>query len=322
MRRKVITNLRWVSLKHFYADCERYLRWSDTIGVPPSRENLAARITMGYHAIEKGLALEAPRYGFGVKNAICLLSNLGQYVRRFQADELVAISLQCLDAYLAFHRNNQEVKEKIGPAIRALCESSAGCRDKRAEGGITNRTRHEIWQAARRSMDDFFLKRHSIRHFSEKGATDEEVRHALRLAQMTPSVCNRQGWRVHIYRGAKAAEVMFYQNGNSGFGHQASHLFLVTGDLRYFVGIGERNQVWIDCGMYAMSLVYALHSLGLGTCCLNASNDLNVDEDLRRAAGIPEWEVSIMMIATGSLPEQFKVTRSPRLSLDRVALWH
>ncbi len=60
-----------------------------------------------------------------------------------------------------------------------------------------------------------------------------------------------------------------------------------------------------------MSLVYALHSLGLGSCCLNWSVEKEHDEKLHAVTGIPASEMVIMMIGVGALPDSLQVAQSP-----------
>ena len=68
-----------------------------------------------------------------------------------------------------------------------------------------------------------------------------------------------------------------------------------------------------------MSLIYSLHSLGLGTCCLNWSVEKETDAQLRKITNIPASENIIMLIAVGHLPDEFEVAISQRLPLDEVA---
>jgi nitroreductase len=139
------------------------------------------------------------------------------------------------------------------------------------------------------------------------------------MAQKTPSVCNRQSSKVYVFSKAEDKQkVLSYQNGNRGFGDQASKVLIVTSNLEHFVSAGERNQCWVDGGMFSMSLVYALHSLGLGTCCLNWSVERQADQELRQVAGISDAEAVMMMIAVGHLPETLKVAQSPRKPLRDV----
>lgn len=72
--------------------------------------------------------------------------------------------------------------------------------------------------------------------------------------------------------------------------------------------------------MFSMSLVYGLHSLGLGTCYLNWSVKNKQDKELKMIAGIPDSDLVIMMITVGYLPEEFKVAQSPRKPLKEVLI--
>ena len=130
-------------------------------------------------------------------------------------------------------------------------------------------------------------------------------------------MCNRQTWRVLICQSEHAkAAALSLQNGNKGFGHLASHVLIVASDRACFASIGERNQPWIEGGLYAMSLVYALHALGLGTCCLNWSVDNQRDAELKQALAIPASYAIAMMVAVGTLPDIIPVAESRRLHPD------
>jgi nitroreductase len=67
-----------------------------------------------------------------------------------------------------------------------------------------------------------------------------------------------------------------------------------------------------------MSLVHALHSLGLGTCCLNQCHGSKQDRAIRKLAQVPENEVLLTMLAVGHLPEELDVACSPRKPLADV----
>jgi nitroreductase len=181
--------------------------------------------------------------------------------------------------------------------------------------------REEILACARRDLRDFFASRHSIRHFADGPVDLTLIRQAIQMAISTPSVCNRQAWRVYVLPDDDLKErALRRQNGNRGFSEQIAVLLVVACDLRQFVSIGERNQPWIDGGMFAMSLLLALHSLGLGTCCLNWSVDRDADEELREAIGIAECDVVLMMIAVGNLADQFLVARSERRDISKIMI--
>ena len=128
----------------------------------------------------------------------------------------------------------------------------------------------------------------------------EVIARAVRTAQRTPSVCNRQAWRVHVYTSPEDKDVVLRtQDGNAGFGHLAASILLVSSDTRVYVSSGERHQAYVDGGMFAMSLVYALQAQGVASCCLNLCNYFFQDVAVHRACRIPAWETPIMMIAIG-----------------------
>ena len=145
---------------------------------------------------------------------------------------------------------------------------------------------------------------------------------AVRMARKTPSVCNRQSWKVYAYSDPVLLEkVVECQKGNSGFGDQIKAILVVTSNTETFFSIGERNQCWIDGGMFSMSLVYSLHSLGLGSICLNWSVEKATDENLHQVASIPDSEAVIMMIGIGFLPKTLRVAQSHRKPLEELLIW-
>lgn len=313
---------RW---KHLLAnghyDVARYARHSGIWGGSDRQIVLRALITMNYHRLEKGLALAAPRPGFGRQPTQELQRDLSEYVQEFGVDDTVRVALDALRAYLDFHdaagAPNDDLRQFVDEL--AMSVSVAEATEEERRGGVRPTTREDILSAGKLDLREFFRHRYSIRHFSAEPVDLALIEDAVRMAQKTPSVCNRQSSKVHVYTTApERSRVLAHQNGNRGFGEQIDKLLLVTTELGNFVSIGERNQCWVDGGMFAASLVYALHSLGLGTCCLNCSNDMQTDQSLRAAAGIPPSEAIIMMIAVGHLPDRLNVAQSPRKRIDEV----
>jgi nitroreductase len=173
-----------------------------------------------------------------------------------------------------------------------------------------------------RRTEKFFNLRRSVRQFAAEPVTHEEIERAVRMAQRAPSVCNRQGAKVYAYtETAERSLVLSFQDGNEGFGNEASVVFVVTSDMSIFYKNGERNQAFVDGGLFAMALVFALHALGLGSCMLNWSKSPRQDASLRRALGIPESEVVVTLLVAGRLLPDFSVAASPRRSLGEVLKW-
>ena len=132
-----------------------------------------------------------------------------------------------------------------------------------------------------------------------RGALAPDIRRLhLRSINVAPQHCRSA--RVHIaFSRERIARVLSFQNGNAGFGDTLGAVVIVTTDIRAMNSLGERNQCWVDGGIFAMSLAYALHGLGLGACMLNWSQTRERDIALREAVGIPESEAIVTMIGVG-----------------------
>ena len=346
--RRIVPNWLWTRLKRVHAylseqqrhlrftfrlasnltyDFLRYRRYSaDSPSL--SDENLRALIAMDAHRIEKGLALRAPRVAFGIWFLERLLNNLKGYQAAHGSDHWVAMARQTLRAYVDFNEQRGYRPTVVYEGVAALdVQGGDPLWTQEDSDGTCGGTMSLLASAVRRDacldLQSFFRSRHSIRQFGEGSVPRQVIESAVSMAMYSPSVCNRQSWRVHVYTEPQAkASVLSLQNGNRGFGDQAAHVLIVASEIESFASVGERNQCWIDGGMFSMSLIYALHSLGLGTCCLNWSVEKEKDSALRTVAGIPDSQAVIMMIAVGPLPEVLSVARSARRPLNHIVVFH
>lgn len=251
--------------------------------------NVEAQITKDYHAVEKGLSLPSVKRPFGLAVGERISTLLPAAPPDADYTEHAIAALKGLNVW-----NEDEVlTDRLAPLL------------EQGDRGII-------------SPDRFFTSRHSVRNFGNVAATPAELDYAVGLALQTPSVCNRQSWRVRFYQGDDVSQVLAFQNGNAGFREKISTVALVTVDVRWFTGVIERNQPWIDGGMFAMTLVWSLHSIGLDTCLLNMSVTNSTAEAMRLNLGIDDAEVPITMIAIGHAAEGARHARSPRKTTEEI----
>ncbi|MEM6611734.1 MAG: nitroreductase family protein [Cyanobacteria bacterium P01_C01_bin.72] len=307
-------------LKNYSYDFRRFLIYSATQQPYKTQQRHQGRIIAHYHQIEKGLSLKNTRVGFGQEVVRHLVNMLQTYQQNYGADEVTQVALDTLFAYYKFNleagHDNPELYQQL-TALQQIERQEPG-----KIGGTIPVTREQIHQAISGNFQEFVHARHSVRQFDTTKAVDPQaIEQAVAMAIKTPSVCNRQTWKVYRYSDLDAKKrILAHQNGNRGFGDSASQILIVTSDLNYFMTPAERHQCFIDGGMFAMSLVYGLHSLGLGSCCLNWSADYKRDLALKAEAEIPAAESVIMMIAVGHLPETFVVASSPRKDIAEVLI--
>src|SRR5690606_32405056 len=137
--------------------------------------------------------------------------------------------------------------------------------------------------------------------------------------QKSPSVCNRQSAHAFLIENETLKqEALKIQAGNAGFGDEINKVLIITASLECFDGPKERNQGYIDGGLFAMSLMYALHYKGLATCLLNWSSGRKKDQRLRQYVPIPESHNIIMLLGIGHHKEKYNVAASPRRASEEV----
>lgn len=129
----------------------------------------------------------------------------------------------------------------------------------------------------------------------------------------TPSVCNRQPSRVHILLDKETIkEALRIQGGVNGY-PTPPVLIMITSDLRAFMTSYERNEGYTDGGLFGMSLLLALESLGLGACPLNTMFTAKAEKRTRKLLHIPDYEVPVIYIEVGNFSEETRTCRSTRL---------
>jgi nitroreductase len=246
---------------------------------------------------------------------------LARYEAEAGYDELVATVVNVLTAYQSFNALH-------GVAVDELDELLAAYRQKYPQisgvttGGTVPLTRDEIKRVTDFDFEAFAFARHSVRNYAPDPVAPELIERAVRVAQRAPSVCNRQAGRAHVYmEKPRVDEILSYQLGHRGFGHTVPCVMVITADLQSYYKPGERFQGWVDGGLFTMSLIFGLHAQGLGTCCLNWNVTRVDDLPMRAAAGIPDNEVVITMLAVGHLPDEIRVAESPRRPIDEVLIY-
>ncbi len=254
---------------------------------------LEAQLTRDYHRVEKGLALASPKRPFG-EDVLARLETLIPVAQHANPDAaFVRAAESARDALASWNSGG-------GPDATVAPVAESGDR------GI--------------DVDRFFRTRHSVRDFAKEAVSAEKIRRAVELAAFSPSVCNREPWKLRQFFGEDVARILIHQNGNRGFAQCIPALLLVSVELGYFAGAGERNQAWIEGGIFSASLVWALHGIGLDSCMLNLSLTTSMADDLRTAVGMPESEVPIMMIAVGRGRTGHRVARSPRRTVAQLII--
>lgn len=300
----------------------RFIRYSSSVFYSSQDlKKLEASLFFYYHKIEKALSLPIVKPLFGIGYIETTIKLAEQWVH-LTGDFDAVVFRGTYSALVSYQNHVGQALQKSNPKIythleKFIVENARPDMDLNIGG--TMEIHNEDLTTTRRMLnfEDLISQRHSVRVFTDKHISDEEINKAVGLAQHTPSVCNRQCWRVHVFttEGDKN-KILQHQNGNQGFGYLADRVLLITADLRSFFTSGERQEASVDSGMFAMSLILSLESMGIASCCLNLCLDAGKENALRKTALLSKWEKPIMLIVIGYPPKSLKVAVSARKTTE------
>ena len=89
------------------------------------------------------------------------------------------------------------------------------------------------------------------------------------------------------------------------------YAILICGDIRGY-NINELSQVYVDGGIYAMNLLYALHFENIAAIPLTMAHKQRQMRLIKKGMGIPENEIPVLLIGIGSYKNEYKVAVSER----------
>lgn len=268
--------------------------------------HLETRTIFFTHQIEKGLSHGNFRHGFG-KGVLAefapLLVAFRQQDANYRTNDIYRSAMSALHDYKVRHETDSYDLTYMRRDFPDDIWQEIANADSRYGGVLTIKASDKADNAAK-TFVELSESRHSLREFSDEPVNAEDIERAVDIAMRTPSVCNRQPTRVHIITNADLiAKLMPIQHGFNGYPFPPA-LVLVTSDIQAFMNPDERNEGFVDGGLFSMSLLLALEEQRLAACPLNTCLPAGRDDATRRLLNLPDNELLVMYIAVGHfLPE-------------------
>lgn len=309
-----------VLLREFTKEYLNYIKYSG-IRLRDSDNSYLGKIIAVYHVIEKGLTMPEPRMGFGQHQVVLLARLLRSkcQVPHLSSHPQFIHAAKVLNEYLDFHERHEFTLEKdmvdlireTSKKINHTCAAQYACKSD------------SYFLHANAGFGDFSKSRKSVRCFSENKVGMDVILNAVEIANTSPSSCNRQTSRVHaFYERKDIDQLLEFQAGSRGWGNRCQCLLVVTGDISLCHNVYEQDLVKVDGGMYAMSLIYALHHLKIAACPLNCYMPRNREKAIKSFAGIPVNQNLVVMIACGYPSDDMTLALSPRRAASEVLFTH
>lgn len=305
--------------KGFLYDFAQYRKHYARTGNYDRAEKLEARIIMYYHVLEKGLSHPKPRKKFGVITAEKLYNLIVIYNNNYDPRTQVSIAIDVLKAYVSNDKGHRHLSQRFIENVLNLQSASSIPLTKAYE----LKSKKEYFNDCDKPYAEFVKSRHSCRDFTEKNISIKRIQAAVELARYTPSVCNRQTCKIHLVRNKDLlTKAIKLQNGSRSFHEKINQLLIVVSDVSFFVNIDERFQCYIDGGIFAMSVLNALHYQKIAAVPLNWSHHVENDQKLRALGFVKPSEKVILMIGIGEAPVKFKIATSLKRSANELLVLH
>lgn len=307
------TLLKFKLINEFRLDYGKYKNNAMMENTPSGYKQLIGIIIFKTHAIEKGLSHTNFKSEFGKTSIFTHLHDyLVEYNKRKYnlEDEFYQAAISALNEYKKKH-------ESLGidiPWFDQLFEQMI------IQPNETSGTKRVLANEYEQNVDfkNLAENRVSIREFGNESVHLSDIMEAVSISRKTPSVCNRQPWRVKIIQDPRLIEkALQIQDGLAGY-KMPDKLLLVTVDVSYFNGMHERNEPYIDGGLFTMSLLYALEYKNIAAVALNAMFTHKKTNEIVKLLDLPQGEVLITFIAVGQYPDEVLVPKSFRGSVDTI----
>ena len=159
------------------------------------------------HAIEKGFSLKNVRGDFGVAKIKNLVNLLCKYVSKYGYDDNLRVPISLIFAYQKFRENQHNLTdelENLFAKVDGIVSQYNYCKSDFVYAGTKTIMRQEMLNLGTVKFSTLVHNRHSVRNFDNSKRTDTlegKIKEAINIAKYSPSACNRQAYRVHVYKG-------------------------------------------------------------------------------------------------------------------------
>ncbi len=300
-------------------DCARFLSYSGR-GGRITYGTLQARIIMHYHVIEKGLTMPNRHLAFGKAVVLRTMQLVRDFTERFGSEDAqVKHAIGVLREYYELHRScgyDFSVDNAYWQALMRFLDTHTDVESAHQR----HVTSDEFYATNEEPFPAFAKSRHCVRNYAQKDVPMSRLKSAISLALTTPSACNRQYCKVHCISDGRKKKLLEMQGGNRGFGHMADKVLVVTSSLEGVFTPMERNDIFVNGGMFLMNLCFALHYYKIAHCILTWAQTLETDASAREIIGpsLKNDETIIALLSCGEAPAEFDVAESPRKLIKEV----
>lgn len=286
---------------------------------PRTKEKIEYDMLFEIHKLEKGFAVIKNPRPFGFDKVKKIISDIDEFEKKnFDKSFAYNLSYSSLEEYLKFYEEKKWTDKEEYNYVKEYMKKEkkytyipVGAFDYKKEDFI-----HEVKSI---DYDKFLSSRRSIRNFANGKLKDKDIEQAINMAIKTPTACNRQMCKIYYIKSEKSKKIVEkYGQGLGLFDLSNANYFVITFDISANYFIGERNQGWFNSGLVTMNFVNALHSLGIGSCCIQFGNSFKEELEFKKLLNIPENERIGVIVTAGYYDETSRIPYSTRKPIEEI----
>lgn len=307
-------------LSNFINDFNLYLRHS-TVFNQHGLYKIECQLILDYHSIEKGLLFSNTKPRFAQQRIQNLHPSLSSnLIKENISRSQIRVAYQVMCEYYELHqRMGVDISDYFTQMQYKEYKSILGDTYTAEFKGAIEYKRDEFYSSVFSDFSIFSNSRKSVREYTGELVPITLIEKAISLALNTPSVCNRQPCKVYLLEDKERVDkLLTIQGGLTGYTKNINQVLLLTVDRNYFYTVGERNQLYIDGGMFLMNMLYSLHFYKIANCPANWGKLQDEEKLLTGIVDVPESEKIICIVPIGVATDEFRVTLSLRRDISEV----
>lgn len=150
------------------------------------------------------------------------------------------------------------------------------------------------------ALMQLYLQRRSVRFFRDIAVDRNLIEKAVEGAALSPSACNRQPFKLIISdKNPLKDKLGSLPMGATTYYENVPMFIAIIGDLSSYFSERDRNLIYIDGSLFAMSFMLALETLGLSSCPINWPDIETRESNLQKALGLKPYERCVMFLGVG-----------------------
>ena len=297
--------------KNFFAKTYMYSN-------PITKEKLEYDMLFEIHKLEKGFAVSKNLRPFGVDKIKRIIRDIEEYEKHnYENGFSYNLAYSSLLEYKKFYEEHKWTDREEYNIVKSFLDNNKEF--DYIPVGAFDLKKNDFIDKALIDYNSFISSRRSIRNFANKELLDEDIRKAVEMAIKTPTACNRQMCKIYYIKSKEGKKVIEdYAQGLGLFDLTNANYFVITFDLSANYFVGERNQGWFNAGLVTMNFVNALHSLGIGSCCIQFGNTFKEEQEFKKLLNIPSSERIGVIVTAGYYDEVSRIPYSSKKPIEEI----